>query len=186
MTTPEGDRAIAEAEADAKVETRRDRAMFAVVIATGIVCVVLLVLAGAVLLITADSSGDIDAQARSDEITGCRASYSSELVSGPQAQALKALAEYGVDSGEFRAATAQIDPGEFQRLARLSTTDPDKFLALCRNPKTRPQPADPVDPEAAVYLSCGAAELAGAAPLRPGDPGWNPDLDADGDGVACE
>lgn len=31
-----------------------------------------------------------------------------------------------------------------------------------------------------------AARADGAAPLHDGDPGWNPDLDGDGDGVACE
>jgi hypothetical protein len=37
----------------------------------------------------------------------------------------------------------------------------------------------------APYASCSAAKAAGAAPLRSGDPGWNPRLDRDGDGVAC-
>ncbi|MEJ4100415.1 excalibur calcium-binding domain-containing protein [Corynebacterium mastitidis] len=36
------------------------------------------------------------------------------------------------------------------------------------------------------YESCKAAREAGATPLREGDPGYNPDLDKDGDGVACE
>lgn len=37
----------------------------------------------------------------------------------------------------------------------------------------------------APYASCSAAKAAGAAPLHSGDPGWNPRLDRDGDGVAC-
>ncbi|MGQ7298325.1 GmrSD restriction endonuclease domain-containing protein [Quadrisphaera sp. KR29] len=37
----------------------------------------------------------------------------------------------------------------------------------------------------APYASCSAAREAGAGPLRSGDPGWNPRLDRDGDGVAC-
>lgn len=36
------------------------------------------------------------------------------------------------------------------------------------------------------YPFCEAARVDSAAPLRDGDPGWNPDLDRDGDGVACE
>lgn len=36
------------------------------------------------------------------------------------------------------------------------------------------------------FPTCEAAEAASAAPVRSGDPGWNPDLDRDGDGVACE
>lgn len=36
------------------------------------------------------------------------------------------------------------------------------------------------------YMSCSDAEKAGATPLHQDDTGWNPELDADGDGVACE
>ncbi|HEX2760329.1 MAG TPA: excalibur calcium-binding domain-containing protein [Rhizomicrobium sp.] len=36
------------------------------------------------------------------------------------------------------------------------------------------------------YPNCAAARAAGAAPLRFGEPGYRPPLDADGDGVACE
>ncbi|MHA0036435.1 excalibur calcium-binding domain-containing protein [Deinococcus sp. PESE-13] len=37
-----------------------------------------------------------------------------------------------------------------------------------------------------MYRSCAEARAAGAAPLRRGLPGYNPKLDRDGDGVACE
>lgn len=40
-------------------------------------------------------------------------------------------------------------------------------------------------PAVAPYPNCSAVQDAGAAPIRPGDPGWNPDLDRDGDGQAC-
>ncbi|MGY1735158.1 GmrSD restriction endonuclease domain-containing protein [Geodermatophilus sp. SYSU D00684] len=43
-------------------------------------------------------------------------------------------------------------------------------------------PPAPVTP----YPDCAAVRAAGAAPLREGDPGWNPSLDGDGDGVGCE
>ncbi len=36
------------------------------------------------------------------------------------------------------------------------------------------------------FPDCATAEAAGAAPLRRSDPRFNPDLDGDGDGVACE
>lgn len=36
------------------------------------------------------------------------------------------------------------------------------------------------------YPDCDTAQSAGVAPLRRGDSGWNPELDGDGDGVACE
>lgn len=38
----------------------------------------------------------------------------------------------------------------------------------------------------AYYPGCAAARAAGAAPLHIGEPGYRPDLDGDGDGVACE
>lgn len=37
-----------------------------------------------------------------------------------------------------------------------------------------------------AYSDCDAARAAGAAPLRAGEPGFGPHLDADRDGVACE
>lgn len=36
------------------------------------------------------------------------------------------------------------------------------------------------------YDSCAEAREANATPLHAGDAGWNPELDRDGDGVACE
>ena len=47
------------------------------------------------------------------------------------------------------------------------------------------QPAEPEEPQV-VYANCTEAREAGAAPLHEGDPGWNPDMDRDGDGTACE
>jgi hypothetical protein len=36
------------------------------------------------------------------------------------------------------------------------------------------------------YPSCDEARKAGAAPLHRGDQGWNPKLDRDNDGTACD
>lgn len=38
----------------------------------------------------------------------------------------------------------------------------------------------------AYFRSCAAARAAGAAPMMRGEPGFNPNLDRDGDGIACE
>jgi endonuclease YncB( thermonuclease family) len=43
----------------------------------------------------------------------------------------------------------------------------------------------PTSPSAR-YKSCTEARAAGAAPLYRGQPGYNPNLDRDNDGVACE
>lgn len=37
-----------------------------------------------------------------------------------------------------------------------------------------------------IYGNCAHARAAGAAPIRIGQPGYRPELDADHDGVACE
>lgn len=47
-----------------------------------------------------------------------------------------------------------------------------------------PEPYRPVEGE--PFPSCAAAESVGATPLFRGESGYNPDLDGDGDGVACE
>ncbi|WP_332654514.1 thermonuclease family protein [Brevundimonas sp.] len=43
-----------------------------------------------------------------------------------------------------------------------------------------------VAPGPRAYPSCAAARAAGVAPVSRGDPGYNPNLDGDGDGLACE
>lgn len=40
--------------------------------------------------------------------------------------------------------------------------------------------------ETIYYPNCAAARVAGAAPIRAGEPGYSRKLDRDGDGVACE
>jgi len=59
-----------------------------------------------------------------------------------------------------------------------------------RNPATPPSagvPGTPATPPSSVYYrSCAEARAAGAAPLYRGQPGYRPELDRDGDGIACE
>ncbi|SFO93585.1 Excalibur calcium-binding domain-containing protein [Geodermatophilus dictyosporus] len=45
---------------------------------------------------------------------------------------------------------------------------------------------EPPSAPAGPFADCAAARAAGAAPVREGDPGWDPALDGDGDGVGCE
>ncbi|MCI4656949.1 GmrSD restriction endonuclease domain-containing protein [Cryobacterium zhongshanensis] len=48
-----------------------------------------------------------------------------------------------------------------------------------------PAPA-PAAPATASYKNCDAVRAAGAAPIHPGDPGWQSKFDRDGDGIGCE
>ena len=41
-------------------------------------------------------------------------------------------------------------------------------------------------PSGAYYSGCDEARQAGVAPLYAGEPGYRPEMDGDGDGVACE
>lgn len=47
-----------------------------------------------------------------------------------------------------------------------------------------PAPAPPAP--AAYYANCSEVRAAGAAPIYPGQPGWQPKFDRDKDGVGCE
>lgn len=95
-------------------------------------------LAGATLWLTIQNGAQLDAtrrfeeaQAVSDEITACRASFSALLVSGPTAAALKALSDYGAESGQYRDAADSADPERYIALAELSGADPAAFLREC-------------------------------------------------------
>jgi len=41
-------------------------------------------------------------------------------------------------------------------------------------------------PSGVYYPNCTAARAAGAAPIYAGSPGYRPEMDGDGDGIACE
>jgi hypothetical protein len=47
-------------------------------------------------------------------------------------------------------------------------------------------PASVPAPTGVYYQNCTAVRAAGAAPIYPGDPGWQTKFDGDGDGVGCE
>lgn len=47
-------------------------------------------------------------------------------------------------------------------------------------------PESEPEPQKEYYASCKEAKAAGVAPLYKGDPGYRPELDRDGDGIACE
>lgn len=102
------------------------------------VSLLLVGLTGATLWLTIQNAAQLDAtrrfeeaQASSDEIGACRASFSAILITGPTAAALKALNDYGTDSAQYRDAVAQADPARYIALAELSGSDPGEFLKVC-------------------------------------------------------
>lgn len=109
----------------------------ALVRGTALVSVLLVGLAGVTLYLTAQGRWGDQRAARSDELRACSASFSAELVTGPTARALKALANHGADSQEFRDAVTAADPDRFIELSQMARTDPSAFIAECR---TSPPP----------------------------------------------
>jgi len=63
--------------------------------------------------------------------------------------------------------------------------DEPKTLMSSSNPWSKHYVA-PATVAAVYYRNCDAARSAGAAPMRRGQPGYRSQLDADGDGIACE
>ncbi|TNM64153.1 DUF1524 domain-containing protein [Streptomyces sp. NP160] len=83
---------------------------------------------------------------------------------------------------------AWVTQAEHDAMAGVLSTCPHQALprddgGVGPQPAATSAPADAAT--TAPYASCSAAKAAGAAPLHSDDPGWNPRLDRDGDGVAC-
>lgn len=74
---------------------------------------------------------------------------------------------------------------EFQQPADYRTAHPRVHRARPQAPTVR-QPIARPTPSGVYYPNCRAAWAAGAAPLYRGEPGYRPEMDGDGDGVACE
>jgi hypothetical protein len=104
-----------------------------------------------------------------------------------RAQDLKACRRTNLSRAEIRASFDQQGEAlvsiasESQRplAARLVQETHDQLAASL---KSTPCTDDPP----ATYDTCAEAIADGEAPLRRGQPGYRPALDADGDGVACE
>ena len=87
--------------------------------------------------------------------------------------------------------TQPLAVGTVFRLGGGTTAAPAPAAAPVPAPAPAPVPVPapvPAPPPAVgvSYANCTAVRAAGAAPIRPGDPGWDPKFDGDGDGVGCE
>jgi NhaP-type Na+/H+ or K+/H+ antiporter len=114
-------------------EQRADRAANLILTAVLVVTCGTLLLAAVAIPLLLDQGSTLDAQQRSDEITGCRSSYRVELIDAPQLRALQAFA-LGDEAG-MEAAVEQADPDRYEDLSVIARTDPDEFLRLCRRDK---------------------------------------------------
>ncbi|WP_371409373.1 excalibur calcium-binding domain-containing protein [Micromonospora zamorensis] len=100
------------------------------------------------------------------------------------------------------AAQSQPQPSASAQAQRITATNantnspaamPQPTAVAIAPPKTaparKPAPEPPrasSAPETPYYKNCDAVRDAGADPLYPGEPGFRPELDRDGDGEACE
>lgn len=75
--------------------------------------------------------------------------------------------------------------GEFQLPADYRAANPRAYRPKPQASTVR-QPIISPAPSGVYYRNCSAAWAAGAAPLYRGQPGYRPEMDGDGDGVACE
>lgn len=75
--------------------------------------------------------------------------------------------------------------GEFQQPADYRAAHPRVHRARPKASTVRQPIARPA-PSGVYYPNCRAAWAAGAAPLYRGEPGYRPEMDGDGDGIACE
>ena len=86
-----------------------------------------------------------------------------------------------------------VTQAEHDAIAAILATCPgqpvpgDVTPAPAPAPDAQPVPGPAVGPGSGTYYAnCEAVRAAGAAPIRPGEPGYRNGLDRDGDGVACE
>lgn len=94
-------------------------------------------------------------------------------------------AAYVANETRAREQRRGIWAGEFER--------PSEYRAAHPMPRARREPqaplrrsASPVAPSGVYYRGCNEVRAAGAAPLYRGQPGYRPEMDGDGDGIACE
>lgn len=95
----------------------------------------------------------------------------SDRYLGAEARA-KAL-KLGIWNSDFQ------QPADY-RTANTRAHRPKPHASAARQPIASPAPSG------VYYHNCNAAWAAGAAPLYRGQPGYRPEMDGDGDGVACE
>lgn len=89
----------------------------------------------------------------------------------------------GIWAGDFQA------PADFRAGDQAHLADEAEFVR--RLERERAQVSTPYWPDSPArsgtyFRNCNEARAAGAAPLRRGQPGYRPEMDGDGDGIACE
>lgn len=133
------------------------------------------------------SSRDRDVYGRT--VASCRAGgvdLAAAMLEKGLAIALEnAPASYAALADRSKAQRAGIWGSEFDAPAVYRAANPrGSAPRVVSAAAARPVGERPV--ASGAFRSCAEARAAGAAPMRRGQPGYNPNLDGDNDGIACE
>ena len=81
-------------------------------------------------------------------------------------------------------AQATLEPPVKSRRRLVIAAPPEDVepVSAYAEPVKRPAPSG----ASVYYPNCHAAWAAGVAPIYAGEPGYRPEMDGDGDGIACE
>lgn len=95
-------------------------------------------------------------------------------------------AAYVPNEARARERRVGIWASEFERPADYRAAHPTQRPNVAPPTTVRRQPLPRAEPRSAYFRNCREAWAAGAAPLYRGEPGYRPEMDGDGDGIACE
>lgn len=100
----------------------------------------------------------------------------------------KAVCVASLGTHDRIAARCRIDGRPLGEMLRAAGVSEGGRAAGLGAPRTRAGVSMPARSpvSASAFRSCDAARAAGAAPVHRGHPGYNPNLDGDQDGIACE
>ncbi len=132
---------------------------------------------------------DVDIHGRT--VAACRAGsidLAGAMVDAGLAVALPDFSDrYVAQEARARAARIGLWSGTFQMPADYRAAHPRPVRRDAAPPRTStPSPAPRAAPSGLYFRNCKEAWAAGAAPLYRGQPGYRPEMDGDGDGIACE
>lgn len=133
---------------------------------------------------------DIDDYGRS--VAACRAGetdLAGAMIDAGLAVALPHFTDrYVAAEARAREGRRGLWAGTFQMPADYRAAHPRPSARRQAMPRTgsAAPPARASGPPGLYFRNCREAWAAGAAPLRRGDPGYRPEMDGDGDGIACE
>ncbi|MEL7729856.1 excalibur calcium-binding domain-containing protein [Citromicrobium bathyomarinum] len=93
---------------------------------------------------------------------------------------------YGPAEADAKARQTGVWGSTFELPENFRAARPEQFAQRARAEQPEAVAEAPRAFDQIYYRNCAAARAAGAAPLYRGQPGYRPQMDGDGDGIACE